>query len=171
AWSLHLVGCHPEVDDRLAVEARTDPDVGRGAPFARQVVREALRLYPPAWGIGRQTTRPLELGGHRIAAGTQIYVAPWVTHRDPRWFPDPERFDPGRWADGAQTGAARAWIPFGAGPRGCVGNGFAMLEAPLVLSTLLRRWRFVPVAGRPIDLQPAITLRPRHGIRMVLEPR
>ncbi len=171
AWSLHLVGRHPEVDDRLAEEARTDPDAGRGAPFARQVVREALRLYPPAWGIGRQTTRPLDLDGHRIDAGTQVYVAPWVTHRDPRWFPDPERFDPDRWADGSQSASARAWIPFGAGPRGCVGNGFAMLEAPLVLSTLLRRWRFIPVAGHPIELQPAITLRPRHGIRMLLEPR
>ncbi|MGH7556827.1 MAG: cytochrome P450 [Gemmatimonadota bacterium] len=173
AWSLHLIGTHPDVDDCLADESRAEPhtDPGRRLPFARQVVRESLRLYPPAWGIGRETTRPLELGGHRIAAGTQIYVAPWVIHRDPRWFPEPERFDPERWADGAAAVSARAWIPFGAGPRGCVGNGFAMLEAPLVLSTLLRRWRFVPVAGYPIELQPAITLRPRNGLRMILAPR
>ena len=98
-------------------------------------------------------------------------MVPWVTHRDPRWFPEPERFDPERWAEGAPAESARAWIPFGAGPRGCVGSGFAMIEAPLVLSNLVRRWRFVPLPGHPIELQPAITLRPRHGIRMRIERR
>lgn len=173
AWALYLVGAHPEVDGRLAEEAvgvTAGAATGR-LPVARAVVREALRLYPPAWGIGRETTREIEMGGHRIGPGTQVYVVPWVTHRDPRWFPEPERFDPDRWADNAPTESARAWIPFGAGPRGCVGSGFAMIEAPLVLSTLLRRWRFVPVPGHPIELQPAITLRPRHGIRMRIEPR
>jgi len=173
AWALHLVALHPEIDGRLVEEARGVSGASATArlPVARAVVREALRLYPPAWGIGRETTRPIELNGHRIRTGTQVYVVPWVTHRDPRWFPEPERFDPDRWADGAPAESAPAWIPFGAGPRGCVGSGFAMIEAPLVLSTLLRRWRFVPVPGHPIELQPAITLRPRHGIRMMLEPR
>ncbi|HKY60149.1 MAG TPA: cytochrome P450 [Gemmatimonadota bacterium] len=173
AWALHLVGAHPEVDARLAEEARQvsgGSTTGR-LPFARAVVRESLRLYPPAWGIGRETTRVIELGGFRIQPGTQVYVVPWVTHRDPRWFPQPERFDPDRWADGAPAESARAWVPFGAGPRGCVGSGFAMIEAPLVLSALVRRWRFVPVPGHPIELQPAITLRPRHGIRMRIERR
>ena len=173
AWALHLVALHPEVDDRLAEEARWASGAASAGrlPVARGVVREALRLYPPAWGIGRETTRAIDLDGHRIGPGTQIYVVPWVTHRDPRWFPEPERFDPGRWAEGAPAESARAWIPFGAGPRGCVGSGFAMIEAPLVLSTLVRRWRFVPVPTHPIELQPAITLRPRHGIRMRVEPR
>jgi len=173
AWALHLVAAHPETDDRLAEEARgvSGAAATERLPVARGVVREALRLYPPAWGIGRETTRAIELNGHRIRPGTQVYVVPWVTHRDPRWFPEPERFDPDRWADVAPAESARAWIPFGAGPRGCVGSGFAMIEAPLVLSTLLRRWRFVPVPGHPIELQPAITLRPRHGIRMRVEPR
>ncbi len=173
AWAIHLAALHPEVDDRLAEEARgvSGSDAAGRLPFARVVVRESLRLYPPAWGIGRETTRAIELDGHWIGSGTQVYVVPWVTHRDPRWFPEPERFDPDRWADGAPAESARAWIPFGAGPRGCVGSGFAMIEAPLVLSTLVRRWRFVPVQGHPIELQPAITLRPRHGIRMRIEPR
>ena len=172
AWALHLVGAHPEIDARLAEEARDISGAAMGRlPMARSVVREALRLFPPAWGIGRETTRSIELDGHRIGAGTQVYVIPWVTHRDPRWFPEPERFDPGRWAEGAPADSGRAWIPFGAGPRGCVGSGFAMIEAPLVLSTLVRRWRFVPVPGHRIELQPAITLRPRHGIRMRIEPR
>lgn len=188
AWTLHLLGVHPEVDDRLAEEARAADGalVAWPPPFARQVVREALRLYPPAWGIGRETLRVLELDGHRIPPGTQLYVAPWVMHRDPRWFPDPARFDPDRWGDGGTEAAAdpraipavpggrassKAWLPFGAGPRACVGSGFAMLEAPLVLATLLRRWRFVPVAGQAVELQPAITLRPRHGIWMRLETR
>jgi cytochrome P450 len=175
AWTLHLLGSHPEIDDRLAEEAVAaatgGPDPPRPLPLARAVVREALRLYPPAWGIGRETTLAIELDGHRIGPRTQAYVIPWVLHRDPRWFTDPERFDPSRWADGGSTESARAWIPFGAGPRGCVGSGFAMLEAPLVLSTLVRRWRFVPVPGHPIELQPAITLRPRHGIRMRIERR
>jgi cytochrome P450 len=175
AWTLHLLGSHPEIDDRLAEEAVAaatgGPDPPRPLPLARAVVREALRLYPPAWGIGRETTRAIELDGHLVGPRTQAYVIPWVLHRDPRWFTDPERFDPSRWADGGSTESARAWIPFGAGPRGCVGSGFAMLEAPLVLSTLVRRWRFVPVPGHPIELQPAITLRPRHGIRMRIERR
>lgn len=173
AWALHLTALHPAVEDRLAEEGRADPAGGPAGrlPVARAVVREALRLYPPAWGIGRETTRTIELGGHLIGPGTQVYVIPWVTHRDPRWFPEPERFDPGRWDDGGRPGSAHAWIPFGAGPRGCVGSAFAMIEAPLVLSTLLRRWRFVPIQDPPIELQPAITLRPRHGIRMRIERR
>ena len=171
AWALHLMASHAEVDDQLAEEARAAPGPDGRLPLARGVVREALRLYPPAWGIGRETTSEIELDGHRIGPGTQVYVVPWVTHRDPRWFPEPGRFDPHRWADGAPAESARAWIPFGAGPRGCVGSGFAMIEAPLVISTLIRRWRFVPVPGHPIELQPAITLRPRHGIRMRIEPR
>lgn len=172
AWALHLLGRDPASDLRLAEEAdavdpATDP---RGLPFARRVVREALRLYPPAWGIGREAGRAIELDGCRVVAGTQLYVSPWVTHRDPRWFPEPARFDPDRW-EGAGAEAARAWIPFGAGPRACVGSGFAMLEAPVVLAELARRWRFVPLAGHPVELQPAITLRPRYGLRMRLEPR
>lgn len=179
AWTLHLVGADPTVDARLAAEAQGAIEDPGSLPFARRAVREALRLYPPAWGIGRETLRSIEMDGHRIPAGTQLYVAPWVIHRDPRWFPDPARFDPDRWGDGG-TGAfpesggralSRAWIPFGAGPRACVGSGFAMLEAPLVLAALLRRWRFVPVAGHPVELQPAITLRPRHGLRMRVERR
>jgi len=171
AWAIHLVGSHPEIDDRLAEEARAVSGPDERLPFARAVVREALRLYPPAWGIGRETTRAIELDGHRIGPGTQVYVVPWVTHRDPRWFPEPERFDPDRWAEGAPAESARAWIPFGAGPRGCVGSGFAMIEAPLVLSTLVRRWRFVPLSGHPVELQPAITLRPRHGLGMRIDRR
>lgn len=182
AWTLHLIGPRPEVDDRLAEEARAADatDGPRPFPYARRVIREALRLYPPAWGIGRETQRELELDGHRIPAGTQLYVAPWVMHRDPRWFPDPARFDPDRWGDGAPgaipadpggRASSQAWLPFGAGPRACVGSGFAMLEAPLVLAALLRRWRFVPVPDHKIELQPTITLRPRHGIRMRVERR
>jgi cytochrome P450 len=173
AWAIHLAALHPEVDHRLAEESRgaSGTEAAGRLPVARAVVREALRLYPPAWGIGRETTREIELEGHRIRPGTQVYVVPWVTHRDPRWFPEPGRFEPDRWTDGGRAESARAWIPFGAGPRGCVGSGFAMIEAPLVLSTLVRRWRFVPVPGHLIELQAAITLRPRRGIRMRIERR
>ncbi|HSR43272.1 MAG TPA: cytochrome P450, partial [Longimicrobiales bacterium] len=141
-------------------------DLG-GLPYLKQVFHESMRLYPPAWGIGREPLREVELGGYRIRKRTQIYLCPWVTHRDARFFPEPGRFLPDRWSKENGGGAERrAYFPFGGGPRNCVGAGFATMEASLVLARLLQRFCFRPVPGHPVDVQPAVTLRPRHGLRL-----
>lgn len=179
AWTLHLLAEHPEVEARLVdeldrvLEGRppTAADLAH-LPYLKQVVQESMRLYPPAWGIGRETTRDVELGGYRIPRGTQLYLCPWVTHRDPRYFPEPGRFLPGRWSRGAPGRAERrAYFPFGGGPRNCVGAGFALMEAQLVLARTVQRFRFRPAGEEPVELQAAVTLRPRHGIRLSFRRR
>jgi cytochrome P450 len=129
----------------------------------RRVVQEAMRLYPPAWIIGRSTNEPDEIGGYEIPARSIVFVSPYVIHRHPGLWENPEGFDPGRFATEPPRGA---YLPFGAGPRMCIGNGFAMMEAELVLATLAQRLRFDLVPGEPVKLEPSITLRPRHGIQM-----
>lgn len=179
AWTLWLVARHPEVDARLAGEIEAlDPDRPpgpedvEGLSYAGAVLQEGMRLFPPAWGIGREPLEDVELGGYEIRRGTQIFLVPWVTHRDPRFFPEPERFLPERWTEepSARPGGGRlpkyAYFPFGGGPRYCIGSGFAMMEATIALATVLRRWRFETVPDHPVEPQPAVTLRPRHGIRM-----
>lgn len=183
-WALYLLARNPEEETRLLEERERvlggrDPGVDDLArlPLLRRVVQEALRLYPPAWGVGREAVRELTLGGHRIPKGAQIFALPWVTHRDPAWFPEPGRFLPDRWLpdarapDGTPMARKEAYLPFGAGPRACVGAGFALMEVPLVLATLLGRWR-VEVADdlRP-ELQPAVTLRPRSGVPATVRRR
>jgi len=133
-----------------------------------------MRLYPPAWGIGRETLDGFDAGGYHLPAGTNVFISPWVTHRDPRLFPDPDRFDPERW----QTNPMRpgklprfAYFPFGGGPRVCVGAGFAQMEAALLLAAIAQRFRLTLVPGHPIQLLPSVTLRPKRGIRMVVHQR
>ncbi len=180
AWTLWLVARHPEVEARLSRELAALDGVGppdaedvERLPYARAVLQESMRLFPPAWGIGREPLEDVELGGFRIERGTQIFLVPWVTHRDPRFFPQPERFLPERWAEKpnpAPPGGKLpkyAYFPFGGGPRYCIGSSFAMMEATLVLAAVLRRWRFRPLPDHPVVPQPAVTLRPRHGIRMI----
>ena len=145
-FGLHLLARHPDVGERLARESEAAlgdrPAAAADLPrldYADAVVREAMRLYPPAWALGRETIAPCEIGGYQVAVGTQIWVAPWVVHRDPRWFTDPLSFDPSRWANGfAKTLPRHAYFPFGGGPRVCIGNAFAMMETVLVLVTIAR---------------------------------
>lgn len=181
SWTLHLLATHPDVQDRAREEVHrvlesgepTASDLG-GLPYLKRVLHESMRLYPPAWGIGRETLEEVELGGYRVRSGTQLYLCPWVTHRDPRYFPEPERFLRDRWTkdeEGAEGAERRAYFPFGGGPRNCVGAGFAMMEATLVLARILQRYRFLPVPAHPVEVQPAVTLRPRHGIRLAVERR
>lgn len=179
SWTLWLVARHPEVEARLAEEVRevlgdrlpAAGDIGR-LPRLRAAIQESMRLYPPAWGIGREPVEDVELGGFRIEKGTQIFMVPWVTHRDPRFFARPERFLPGRWDEDPSPPCPAgklpkyAYFPFGGGPRYCIGRGFAMMEATMVLATLLGRWRFDTVPDHRVEPQPAVTLRPRGGIPM-----
>jgi cytochrome P450 len=141
--------------------------------FTEQVVSEALRLYPPAYAIGRQALTDCEIGGYHVPAGTTVYVSPWVMHRDPRWFDDPQAFRPERWAGSLAKELPRfAYMPFGGGARICIGNRFAMMEAVLILATVARQFRLERQSGRPVEPKPSITLRPGGGVwvRLVSRP-
>jgi cytochrome P450 len=178
SWALVLLARHPEVDERLWREGSETlgdrlpraEDLAR-LPYTEAVVREALRLYPPAYVIGREALANCSLGGYTIPARATIYFSPWVLHRDPRWFEEPERFRPERWLDGSTARLPKyVFLPFGGGPRVCIGERFAMMETVLVLATLLRRFRFEPAGPDPLPF-PSITLRPDRPVRMRLAAR
>jgi cytochrome P450 len=179
SWTWYLLAQHPEVDARLAAELRgvlggRSPSVADlpRLRYAEAVVTEAMRLYPPAYALGRQAVRATEIAGHPVAA-SDIFIAPtWVVHRDRRWFEEPEAFRPERWAgDLAQRLPRFAYFPFGGGPRQCIGNGFAMMEAILIVATIGQRFRLALVPGQHIRPTPYVTLRPEPGIRVRLERR
>jgi cytochrome P450 len=130
-----------------------------------------LRLYPPAWVIGRRSLVDVELGRFRLPAGAIVVMSPFVTQRDPRWYADPLRFDPDRWASADSGRPDYAFFPFGGGPRLCIGEAFAWMEAKLVLATIARGWRLEALPGRRVELLPRVTLRPRGGLPMRLRRR
>jgi cytochrome P450 len=179
SWAFYLLSQHPGVADRLGQEL--DAALGGRAPtvadlpalrYAEMVFAEAMRLYPPAWIIGRRALGPFEAGGHSFPADTIALASQWVLHHDPRYFPDPYRFDPERWTPEARAARPKfSYFPFGGGPRTCIGEPFAWMEGTLLLASLARRWRPALLPGHPVTLQPGITLRPRHGLRMRLEAR
>jgi cytochrome P450 len=131
--------------------------------FTKMVIEESMRLYPPAWIIARSVAETDEIGGYQIPAGSIVFVSPYVVHRHPKFWQDPEGFDPRRFENEKPRGA---YFPFGGGPRMCIGNGFATMEAELVLATIAQRVRFELQPGHPVVLDPSITLRPRHGMKM-----
>jgi cytochrome P450 len=131
--------------------------------FTKMVIEESMRLYPPAWIIARSVVETDEIGGYQIPAGSIVFVSPYVVHRHPKFWQDPEGFDPRRFENEKPRGA---YFPFGGGPRMCIGNGFATMEAELVLATIAQRVRFELQPGHPVVLDPSITLRPRHGMKM-----
>jgi cytochrome P450 len=133
--------------------------------LTRRTLMEAMRLYPPAWIIGRSVNGADQIGGYEIPPRSILFLSPYVVHRHPRHWADPEGFDPGRFAQEPPRGA---YFPFGGGPRMCIGNGFATMEAELVLATLAQRIRPELLSGYPVELEPSITLRPRYGVRMTI---
>lgn len=140
--------------------------------YTTWVVRESMRLYPPAWGIGREAVTDCTIGEYHVPKGTQIYLNQWVVHRDPRWFDEPEVFQPERWDNDLVTRLPHGvYFPFGDGPRICIGNHFALMEAVLVLATIGQRYRMTLVSDRPLALVPSVTLRPKHGVKMVVHKR
>jgi cytochrome P450 len=178
SWTLFLLARHPSVEERLSREVGevlggrlpTAADLPR-LRYAEVVVRESLRLFPPAYVIGREAIADCVIGGYDVPAGTTIYFAPWVLHRDSRHFPDPETFRPDRWLDGSTASLRKyAYIPFGGGPRICIGERFAMMEGVLVLVTLLRRVRLEMDGPDPTPF-PSITLRPEGGPMMRVKKR
>ena len=179
SWTWFLLSQHPEAEQRLHAELKqvldgrspTAADLPR-LSFTESVVKESMRLYPPVWGMGRSPTRPCEIGGYRVNPGASVVMSQWVMHRDPRYFADPERFDPARWStDSVQKLPKFVYFPFGAGPRVCIGAGFAMMEATLLLASIAQKFRLRLVEGHPIVPLPGFTLRPKHGIRMQIEVR
>ncbi len=178
-FTLHLLAEHPAAADKLVAEveevlgdrAATAADMPK-LRYAEGVVREAMRLYPPAWAIGREAVTPCNIGGYDIERGTQLWAAQWVVHRDPRWFPEPQLFRPERWdGDFAKSLPRHAYFPFGGGPRICIGNAFAMMEAVLILVTIARRFRVARTDDLPLELSPSVTLRPRNGVPLICSAR
>ena len=179
AWAWYLLSQHSAVEARLVAEleavlggrAPTVADVPN-LPYTGHVVAETLRLYPPAPALGREAVADFDLGGYRVARGTDLFVSQWVIQRDSRYFPNPERFEPDRWADDLAERLPRyAYFPFGAGPRRCIGAAFATLEATLILATVAPRFRLALAPGHPVVAEQIPTLRPRYGLRMVVHRR
>jgi cytochrome P450 len=178
AFAFHLLAVHPEVEEQ--VHAEIDAVVGDRLPTAddvaalpscRALFAESLRLYPPSWAMGRQVVADHTVGGHVVPSGELVLLPQWVVHRDPRWWPEPERCRLERWTVGADPRPRGAYFPFGAGVRQCIGEGFAWTEGTLAIATIARRWRLRPLPGRPVELDPLITLRPRSGVWMRPTPR
>jgi cytochrome P450 len=176
SWTWYLLAQHPEVEARLLQEL--DSVLGGRLPtaadipclvYAERVLKEALRLYPPVWSVARQAREALELGGHPIPAGAELILSAWVTQRDPRIFPEAGTFLPDRWE--REPASPGAYFPFGAGPRACIGERFAMMELLLVLATIAPRYRLRLLTGYPVEPWVTMTLRPRDGIRVRVEAR
>ncbi|MEZ4671956.1 MAG: cytochrome P450 [Anaerolineae bacterium] len=180
SWAWHLLAQHPKAEAKLHEEvngvlggvAPTLSDLAR-LPYTDWVIKEALRLNPPAWILnGRKPLTDLQIGGYTIPKGSLIFLSPYVMHRDPRYFDNPSAFIPERWADGLEKRIPRyAYFPFGGGPRVCIGNQFALMEAKLVLATIAGRYSLSLASSKAVELDPLVTLRPKDGIAMRLSAR
>ncbi|MDW8469648.1 MAG: cytochrome P450 [Burkholderiales bacterium] len=179
-WTFHLLAQHPEVEAKLHAEldavlgSRAAPgfdDLER-LPYARMVAEETMRLYPPAYVFSRRSLAEDKLGPYRMPAGAHIVISPYALHRRPDYWPEPEAFRPERFAPGEERARPRyAYLPFGGGPRICIGNAFAMMEHAIVLGAIARRWRLEAIPGREVATEPRITLRPRGGLPMRVRAR
>jgi len=178
AWTLHLLGQHPDVDDRLRAEL--EQELGGRIPdfadlprltYAHRVIAEVLRLYPPVWLLTRTTTADTELGDHPIAARSMILFSPYQLHRDPALFPEPHRFDPDRWLpEHAKVMPRGAVIPFGGGSRKCIGDIFGVTEVTIALAAIVSRWHLRPLPGDEVRPLPQVTLAPTQ-LRMAPHSR
>ena len=179
SWAWYLLSQHAEVEEKLYAELRQTL-AGRSAtvrdlprlPYTEKVIKETLRLYPPAYAMARIALEDYSIAGYRVPAGSSVVFSQWVMHRDPRYFAAPERLCPERWTQEFEKGLPKfAFFPFGGGPRQCIGSSFAMMEAVLLLATIAQRFRLTLVPGPPIVPEPAITLRPQGGVRVVVRRR
>jgi cytochrome P450 len=174
-----LLSQHPEVEARLVEEL--EAVLGGRAPrfedlpalkYAEAVIKESMRLYPPAWALGRQAVEDSEIAGYSVPKGRQIYFFPWLVHRKSQNFEEPESFKPERWAgEGIKQLPKYAYMPFGGGPRVCIGNSFAMMEAVLVLATVAQKFHLALAEGQVVEPWPVFTLRPKYGLKVRIEKR
>jgi cytochrome P450 len=178
-WTWYLLSQNPECERRLHEEI--DSVLEGRAPgmsywpqllYTEMVFAEAMRLYPPAWAIGRMSKGPFELGGIKIAAKSICIVSPYVMQHDPRWFPDPERFDPERWTPEARDARPKfSYFPFGGGARVCIGERFAWMEGVLMIAAIAQKWKLKLAPDQRVEPLPLITLRTKYGMRMIVEAR
>jgi cytochrome P450 len=178
AWTWYLLSQHPDVEQKLHAELAEV--LGGRAPtvadlpnlrYTSMVIDESMRLYPPAWSVGRSPIADDEILGFKVPKGSSVMLSQWLTHRHPDFWEDPERFDPERFTPERAANRPRyAYFPFGGGPRQCIGNIFALTEANLILAAVAQKYRLRMVPGYRVELQPLVTLRPRHGLKMTLDP-
>lgn len=179
SWAWYLMACNPRVEQKFHEEldrvlggrTATAADLTR-LKYTEMIAKESMRLYPPAYGVGRETLEDCEIGGFKIPRRSQVFMFQWVTQRDPRFFPEPNEFKPERWTDDFVNQLPKyAYFPFGGGPRVCIGSYFAMMEVVLLLATIGQQFRFSLVPDHPVELFPAMSLRPKDGIYLRIEAR
>ncbi len=179
AWTLYLLGTHPDVEETLT-ETLTAALNGAPAtagdlprlPYLKQVVQESMRIYPPVWGYSRRVEAEERFNGYLLPANAYVTVVPYALHRHPEFWPDPERFDPERFRPNRGEGRhPYSYLPFAAGPRTCIGAGMAMLEIQLVLAQILQRFKVHIVPDHPVETMAKVTLKPRYGIAVTLSRR
>jgi cytochrome P450 len=181
SWTWFLLGQNPEVEKKLSGELEqvlggrvpTPADLPR-LVYTDMVLRESMRLYPPVWVIGRRALAPFRLGEYELPADTNVLISQLILHKDARYFPEPLAFDPDRWGANDARAAALprfAYFPFGGGPRVCIGAGFAMMEAVLLLATIAQQFQIRIAPGQKVSMQTTVTLRPRNGIPVTLKRR
>jgi cytochrome P450 len=176
-WAFHLLSRHPDVEERVRAELQTV--LGGRLPafsdlqkltYTQQVIHEVLRLYPSAYLFAREAVAEDVIDGYPIPPNVLIFITPYITHRDPKYYPDPERFNPDRFAPEQVASRPRHhYFPFGEGPHVCIGNNFALMEMQLILALALQRFRLKEVPNQPVAIQPEATLRPKYGMKMTVE--
>jgi cytochrome P450 len=177
-WAFYLLSQHPEAAERVRAEAQSV--LGGRSPgiedlprlvFAKSVLEETMRLYPPAWIIEREALAEDRLGGYRVRRGSVVAMSPFTLHRNTRYWERPEEFDPDRFSPAsAMARPKHAYLPFGGGPRLCIGNAFAMMEAQIILAMVASRWSLALAPGFAVELDPSVTLRPKRGLFMTRAP-
>ncbi len=178
-WTWYLLAQHPEVEAKLHAEldsvlAGSPPSLDdlKNLPYTEMIMKESMRLYPPAWSFSREATEDIQLGDYIIPKGTVVAILNYFTHRDPRWWDDPEAFVPERFSPEREKDIPKyAYVPFGGGPRVCIGNSFAMMEGRLLLATMASRYSLTLQPGQKVQTQPLITLNPKNGLPMTLHAR
>jgi cytochrome P450 len=179
SWAWYLLAKHPEAEAKLWQELEEvlggrEPEVSDlpRLKFTEMIAKESLRLYPPAYVVGREAIKDCEVGGYFVPSGMQMFMPPWVVHRDPRFFDEPDKFEPERWTPEFINALPRyAYFPFGGGPRVCIGNSFAMMEIILLMAAIAQKFRLELVPNQKVSIVPAMSLRPRDGIKMILHRR
>ena len=178
-WTWYLLSQHPDVEAQLHEEIAsvlgdavpTASDVPR-LPYTEMVFAESMRLYPPAWTLGRRVLNDYQIGQYIVPTNAIVLMSPWVMHHDARYFPDPFKFDPQRWTPEARESRPKfSYFPFGGGPRVCIGEQFAWMEGILLIASLAQRWRMRLSPGHRVEAKAMVTLRPRYGMKMILEER
>lgn len=178
-WTLYLLSQYPDVAEKLHVEVtrvlgNRQPTLAdlKDLHYTEQVIKEGMRVYPPVWSVARQTQQATQLGRYPIGKYATAIIPIWAVHHDERWYPNARAFEPERWADDRANAVPRyAYLPFGGGPRVCIGNSFAMMEAQLILVSIIQKYHLSHIKGHRVVPEPLVTLRPKYGMKMRLEKR